>query len=249
MESAIRPEFKVLSSETIERVIGEAKDILHELGFFLENQEALELLEAAGADIDAKHRQVFLSPDMIDRAVKSAPSSLCLYDTGGAKVVELGGDTVCFDPGSAALNILDPETNEIRPALTPDFVAFSKVVDQLEHIRAQSTAMICSDVPQGMVDRYRLYLALLYSKKPVVTGTFAKESFNIMKEMLIAVRGSVEALKQKPLAIFDACPSPPLKWSDLTCQSLIDAARAGIPSEFVSMPLTGATAPITLTWA
>ena len=126
MESAIRPEFKVLSSETIERVIGEAKDILHELGFFLENQEALELLEAAGADIDAKHRQVFLSPDMIDRAVKRAPSSLCLYDTGGAKVVELGGDTVCFDPGSAALNILDPETNEIRPALTPDFVAFSK---------------------------------------------------------------------------------------------------------------------------
>jgi len=246
MESAIRPEFKVLSSETITRVIGEAKDILQELGFFLENQEALELLDAAGAGIDAKCRQVFLSPDMIDRAVKSAPATVCLYDTAGTKVVELGGDTVCFDPGSTALNVLDPKTNEIRPALTPDFIAFSKVVDQLEHIRAQSTAMICSDVPQDMADRYRLYLALLYSKKPVVTGTFAKESFNIMKEMLIAVRGSAEALKQKPLAIFDACPSPPLKWSDLTCQSLIDAARAGIPSEFVSMPLTGATAPITL---
>jgi len=97
-----------------------------------------------------------------------------------------------------------------------------------------------------MADRYRLYLALLYSKKPVVTGTFAKQSFEIMKDMLIAVRGSAESLKQKPLAVFDACPSPPLKWSDLTSQSLIDAARAAVPSEFVSMPLTGATAPITL---
>jgi trimethylamine--corrinoid protein Co-methyltransferase len=97
-----------------------------------------------------------------------------------------------------------------------------------------------------MADRYRLYLALLYSSKPVVTGTFAKESFGLMQQMLIAVRGSASALRDKPLAIFDACPSPPLKWSDLTCQSLIDAARAGIPSEFVSMPLTGANAPVTL---
>ena len=246
MESAIRPEFKILRSITIEGVIKEAKDILHVLGFYLENREALELLDATGAKIDEKSHRVFLPQDMVERAIETAPSTICLYDTGGAKVVELGGDTICFDPGSAALNILDPETKEIRSALTPDFVAFSKVVDQLEHIRAQSTAMICSDVPQGMADSYRLYLALLYSKKPVVTGTFAKESFNLMREMLVAVRGSSEALKQKPLAIFDACPSPPLKWSDLTCQSLIDAARAGIPSEFVSMPLTGATAPITL---
>ena len=42
------------------------------------------------------------------------------------------------------------------------------------------------------------------------------------------------------------CPSPPLLWSDLTCQNLIDCARAGIPAELVSMPLAGATAPVTL---
>jgi trimethylamine--corrinoid protein Co-methyltransferase len=35
-------------------------------------------------------------------------------------------------------------------------------------------------------------------------------------------------------------------WSDLTTQSLIDAAKSDIPSEFVSMPLSGSTAPITL---
>jgi trimethylamine--corrinoid protein Co-methyltransferase len=66
---------------------------------------------------------------------------------------------------------------------------------------------------------------------------------------LEAVRGSSEALRKKPLAIFDACPSPPLKWSNLTTQSIIDCARAGIPSEFVAMPLAGATAPATLSGA
>ncbi len=75
------------------------------------------------------------------------------------------------------------------------------------------------------------------------------ESFKPMLEMLKIIRGGSDNLKEKPLAIFDACPSPPLKWSNLTTQSVIDCARAGIPSEFVSMPLAGATAPVTLAGA
>jgi trimethylamine--corrinoid protein Co-methyltransferase len=246
MSQAIRPQIQLLDDATIREVIEEAERILLEIGFYLENPEALEILVDKGARLDEAGGRVYLSPGMVHKAVGNAPSTVQLYDSAGEPAVQLGGENVCFDPGSAALNILDPDTNEIRPARTADFVAFSKVVEQLEHIKAQSTAVICSDVPQGMADRYRLYLALVYCSKPVVTGTFVKRSFPIMKEMLVAVRGSAEALRQKPLAVFDACPSPPLKWSDLTCQSLIDAARSGIPSEFVSMPLTGATAPITL---
>jgi trimethylamine--corrinoid protein Co-methyltransferase len=64
--------------------------------------------------------------------------------------------------------------------------------------------------------------------------------------MLVAVRGSEKNLADKPLAIFDACPSPPLKWSNLTTQSLIDSARAGVPSELISMGMTGATSPVTM---
>jgi trimethylamine--corrinoid protein Co-methyltransferase len=67
--------------------------------------------------------------------------------------------------------------------------------------------------------------------------------------MLASVRGGSRGLREKPLAIFDACPSPPLTWTNLTTQSVIDCARAGIPSEFVAMPLTGATAPVTLAGA
>ena len=246
MNETIRPQIQLLDKGTIEEVLEEAKRVLSALGFYLENREALEILREAGASLDEASGRVFLPPEMVDVAVAAAPSTIRLYDSAGDPAVELGGENVCFDPGSAALNILDSDTGEIRPARTPDFVAFSKVVEQLEHIKAQSTAVICSDVPQGMADRYRLYLALLYCSKPVITGTFSKHSFPIMREMLACVRGGAEALRQKPLAVFDACPSPPLKWSDLTCQSLIDAARSGIPSELVSMPLTGANAPITL---
>jgi trimethylamine---corrinoid protein Co-methyltransferase len=246
LNPTIRPQIRLLDDATIREVLTEAKRILSQLGFFLENRQAIEILEAAGARLDDSEGRVFLPPDLVEKSVAAAPSTVRLYDSRGNPAAELGGDNVCFDPGSAALNILDPDTDEMRPARTPDFAAFSKVVEQLKHIKAQSTAMICSDVPRDMTDRYRLYLALLFCRKPVITGTFAKKSFSIMQEMLEVVRGGSEALRQKPLAVFDACPSPPLKWSDLTCQSLIDAAGAGIPSEFVSMPLSGANAPVTL---
>ncbi len=58
--------------------------------------------------------------------------------------------------------------------------------------------------------------------------------------------GGRDALKAKPRAVFDVCPSPPLNWSGFASQNLIDLARAGVPAEIVSMPLAGATAPVTL---
>jgi trimethylamine--corrinoid protein Co-methyltransferase len=80
----------------------------------------------------------------------------------------------------------------------------------------------------------------------VITGAFAVETWSIMKDLLVAAVGSEEALAAKPVAIFDVCPSPPLLWSEITCQNMIDCARAGIPAELVSMPLAGATGPATL---
>ncbi len=106
--------------------------------------------------------------------------------------------------------------------------------------------MVCSDVAEEIGDLYRLYLALLFMRKPIITGAFRKDTWWTMRELLAAARGGAAALAEKPLAVFDVCPSPPLLWSDLTCQNLIDCARSGIPAQLVSMPLTGATSPVTL---
>jgi trimethylamine--corrinoid protein Co-methyltransferase len=78
---------------------------------------------------------------------------------------------------------------------------------------------------------------------------FRKDTWWTMKEMLAAAAGGERELAEKPLAVFDVGPSPPLLWSDLTCQNLIDCARRMIPAELVSMPLAGATAPVTLAGA
>lgn len=242
-----RPKLDMLSASFIDQIVSEALDVLGKTGVLVENDEGLQLLADAGCE--CKGQTVFFKEDLVEQSLKTTPHSIKMYDRSGDLAMNLKGDAVHFDPGSGALTILDPATLEERDPVTRDLVRFAILTDALSNIAAQSTEMISTDVPKAMQDRYRLYIGLLFCKKPVVTGTFAMDSFEIMKDMLVAVRGSEEALKEKPLAIFDCCPSPPLKWSNLTCQNLIDASKAGIPAELISMPLTGATAPVTLSGA
>ncbi|MCX7975075.1 MAG: trimethylamine methyltransferase family protein [Candidatus Aminicenantes bacterium] len=247
MISPIRPKINLLSPELVTKIIDEAILLLEKVGVMVENEEARSLLALAGAKVNKDNQRVYFPDFLVEESLKKVPKVIYLYDRTGEKAFTLGGDEVHFNPGSAAITILDSETHSLRPAVTSDLVKLSQLTELLSHLDFQSTALVSSDVPQEMADSYRLYIALLFCSKPVVTGTFRVESFEIMKEMLVAMRGSQSLLKDKPLAIFDACPSPPLKWSDLTAQSLIDAARLGQPSELISMGLTGATSPVTIT--
>lgn len=235
---------QVLDEDHKNKIYNEAKDILENLGIFLENKDAKELFKNEG--ISNEGSRYFIPSDLVEKCLKTVPNEIKLFDREGQEHITLANDNVHYDPGSAAILYLDETTGEIRNAVKEDFVRFSKVVEHLKYIEAQSTALIYQDVPKEAQDWHRLSIALANCYKPVVTGLFRKESFPIMKELLLSCRLSEDDLARKPLAIFDACPSPPLKWSDLTTQSLIDAALSMIPSEFVSMPLAGASAPMSL---
>jgi len=241
-----RPKVELLSRSFIEKIVDEAFLLLERHGVFVENAEARSLFKEAGMPVDETNLRVLINRKLIEDSLALTPLTVKLYDRAGSKEFVVGHDNVHFDPGSAAVKILDHSTQQERKPETADLVRLARLTESCEHIHFQSTALVSSDVPEIIADSYRLYLGLQFSSKPVVTGTFRTEGFRPMFEMLAAVRGGDEELRRKPLAIFDACPSPPLKWSNLTTQSLIDCARAGIPSELISMGLTGATSPVTI---
>src|SRR5512137_1837893 len=246
MIEAKRPKLELLGREFVEKIVDEGLTLLERQGVMVENAEALKLLGDAGATIDRATQRVRMGRKLLESALALTPAEIDLYDRNGAKPFAVHGDEVHFDPGSAAVTMLDHATQSERKAATGDVVDFYKLVETLENIHFQSTGLIAADVPAPVSDDYRLYLGLCLSEQPFVTGTFRVEGFKPMKDMLAAVRGGEAELGRKPLAIFDACPSPPLKWSNLTTQSLIDSARAGIPSELISMGMTGATSMATI---
>jgi len=243
----MRPTLKLLDNNLIERIISEATQVLCTLGVEIHNEGILALLSDHGARVDHKRHHVTFTDDIIEKALGTAPGSFRLYDVNGARTHDFSDYNVYFTPGSAALHVLDYSTNKIRQPSTLDYVNYVKVVSRLEHIASQSTALIPGDVHEKISDSYRLFLSFLYGEKPVVTGTFTIESFEVMKDLQLAIRGSEEGLKAKPLTIFSCCPTSPLKWSAVTSQNVVDCAKYSIPVEFISMPLSGFIAPVTLT--
>ncbi len=239
-------QLELLTPELIARILDEAFQLLISTGVKVQSAEARRLLAEAGAQVD-EGRQVVAIPERLGReALASAPTRFHLYDAAGEPAVVYGGDAVHFDPGSSGVSILDPETLEHRPSTTPDLVRLVKVAEMLPQYDAQSTALVCNEIPKEIGDIYRLYLVLMHSAKPIVTGAFSAGSGGRMFDMLALASGGRQQLREKPRAIFDVCPTPPLIWSEFGAQNLMDLARAGVPAEIVSMPLAGAAGPVTL---
>jgi trimethylamine--corrinoid protein Co-methyltransferase len=242
-----QPKLELLDRELIERILGEAFELLLKPGVKVQSAEARELLAQAGATLDGDVAHI---PEAIARnALASVPRDFWVHTRAGEPVVHYGGDDVHFDPGSSGVQVLDSDTLEHRPSQAADLVRLIKVAELLPQYAAQSTAIVCHDVPKPIGDLYRLFLVLMYSDKPIITGSFTKQTTQVMIDLLAIDSGGRDALKTKPRAVFDACPSPPLNWTEFGATNLIDLARAGVPAQIVSMPLAGATAPVTLAGA
>jgi trimethylamine--corrinoid protein Co-methyltransferase len=242
----MQPGFQVLSVESISRIIEQALGLLINPGVMVGSQEALDLLQSSGATVKSTDGAVCIPEQLALKALESTPKSFSLYNTRGEPTVAYSGNQVHYDPGSSGVNILDSETLEHRPSQSSDLLKIIKITETLPAYDAQSTAVICHDVPEEIGDFYRLYLVLMHSAKPVITGAFSNDTSEVMFELLNIMGDGELTPAGMPRAIFDVCPSPPLNWTKFASQSLIDLARANIPAQIVSMPLTGAASPVTL---
>ena len=242
----MQPKIELLSQDLIDRILDEAFQLMMKPGIKVQYAEARALLSSAGCEVDEASEVVRIPESVARTALETVPSHFVLYDREGNPKVTYGGDAVHFDPGSSGVHVLDPETLEHKPSYTADLVRLVKVAEMLPQYDAQSTAVVCNEVPKEIGDFYRLYLVLLHSGKPIVTGAFSNDTLHVMIDMLAIFAGDRKALAEKPQAVFDVCPSPPLIWSKFGAGNLIELARADVPAEMVSMPLAGAAAPVTL---
>ena len=237
---------QLLSKQQRERIHLASLKILEEVGVMIQNETALNLVADHGAEVDVKKQIARIPQYLVNDALVKAPSTISMFSRDGKNDLVLETNRVHFDPGSSTYYLLDSETLEIRRPVSKELADFVRLTDALEHIRAQSTALVVPDVPTEVGDSYRLYIVLKNSPKTIVTGSFGTGGLSDMKDMLAVVVGGEEELARKPLAIFDACPSAPLKWGDFIIQDVMDCARYGIPAEILPMPQLGATGPVTL---
>jgi len=236
----------MLSKKEIETIHATSLRVLETVGVEIDNENVLKILSDADARVDFQRKIVYIPSELVEESLKRVPPEIRLCGFDDKHDILFARNNVYFNPGSTALYMLDRETMAMRRPDAKDFSDFVRLTDALEYIHAQSTAMTVGDVPDDLVDRYRFYLILKNSMKPIIAGAFTIEGLYDMKHMLEIVLGGEEALQKRPCLLMDVCPSPPLKWSKMTSQNLIDSAKFNIPIEIIPAPQLGSTAPVTL---
>ena len=244
----MKPSLNILEDELIDQILEEAKRILSEIGVEVRGVALRQMLLDSGLQMSGD--RILFPPDVVDQAIATTPRSFTLYDRDGKPHAELGGDNVHFVPGSSGLKMLDHRTGQTRLANTADFVEYIRLADGLEHIAYLATAFSTNDDIEPQVsDVWRLYLSLTNSRKPVVSGAFTEHGVPRMAQMMQLFRHDHADLIARPLSIFTITATGMFRYSEDSCQNLLDCVAAGIPVEIVPVTLMGLIAPVTLVGA
>ena len=237
---------KTLTDEQVKTIHEHALNILEETGVRFQSLEALQLLEKIGAKVDYEKEVARFGRDLVEDAIRTTPESFTLYNRYKEPVAEIGGNNVYFDPGSATIRFLESDGKTARPTVGSDLEKIAQVTEALDSIALVSTALTPSDIPEMVGDGFRVYALLKNSTKPFVGGAFSSEGVGLIHELLAIAAGGPEELKKYPRMVLDICSTAPLKWSEIACQNIFDAARLGLPIEYISVPMIGASSPATI---
>jgi len=246
----MRPTLNIITPELCARVLAEAGRVLAETGMEMRGAQMRQRLLDHGLKTTPDGVRILFPPDVVDRALQSAPKSFTLYDRDGAPHAELGGNHVHYVPGSSGLKILDHRTGETRLTNSTDFIEYARLCDGLEHIAYLATAFSTNkDIESQVSDAWRLYMLLVTSKKPMVSGAFTEHGVPRMRDMMQLFRRDRAELVAKPMSIFTITATGNFRYSEDSCQNMLDCVEAGIPVEIVPVTLMGLIAPVTLVGA
>ena len=248
--SQMRPSLNILSPELTGQIVDEAMRVLAQVGMEIRGKEMRQRLLDHGLPLDHTGERVLFPRTVIEKAIADAPRSFWLYDRAGERHADIGGDRVHFVPGSSGLKVLDHRTGETRLANSTDFVEYVRLGDGLAHIPYLATAFSTNDDIEAQVsDAWRLYMTLTNSNKPVVSGAFTEQGVPRMVEMMQLFRRDRADLIARPMSIFTITATGNFRYSEDSCQNLIDCVEAGIAVEIVPVTLMGLVAPVTIVGA
>jgi len=220
--------------------------VLEQTGIWVELEEALDIFGDGGCSVDRETQIVKIPPHVVEGAIASAPASivLCGRDPRNDILIEPG--RVGFSNFGEGIKVIDPYTGELRASTKKDMGDIARLVDALPEVDVFEMAVVSSDQPPATTSLHNHEAALVNQTKPISGGPLDGRAVHTTVEMLAAIQGSPEAVRERPMMIMGTCPVSPLKLVKDFCEIVIEAARVGLPSCVLSMAMAGGSSPVTL---
>jgi len=237
----IRPRLTVLDELQVNQVHDYSLRILATTGVRVDSQPARRILVRAGAKEDGD--RVLIPGSLVERSLRSAPSSLEIFDRRGNPAFGLGdGAETRFGIGVTALNYQDPMTDEIEPFARRHMEAVVRLGQTLSSFDAISTVGVIQDTPADQSDLFATLEMTANSTKPLVVLVSDDERYPAVLDLVEHLHPDVA---EKPFIIPYFNPVTPLVINRGTADKMTATIERGLPFIYSNYGMAGATMPIT----
>lgn len=237
----------MFSNDELEEIHYATLEVMEQVGIKVFCDEALEILDGAGAEVDRSTNTVMFPQWLVEDAIRSAPKKILLAGRDPKHDMICEGRRVGFTNFGAGVMIVDPYTGELKETTKKDVGLTALVCDALDNVDIYSSAVVGRDMPEASVDLHEAEAFLSNTTKHCqhidLTGGSGARGF---LEMGAAIVGGMDELRRRPIISALVCPVSPLQLHTNTCEVIIEFAKAGVPVNVLSMAMSGASSPITL---
>ena len=245
----IRPaRLRSLTKDKVKILHEASLEILAHTGVRFFNDEAIALFKKAGVKV-IDGNLVCIPPHIVERAIRTVPKSVTIYDQTGKRAMVLGGHRSYYGPGSDCMHIYDLNSWERRNAVLEDVVNGVRLVDALPHLDFVMSMFLPSDVPEDFYERRQMAVMLQESTKPIVFVGIDDYSTVHAISMAEIVAGSADQLQRYPFVINYVNTVSAFQHNDESVCRLLYAAERNLPTIYAPGNSRGITAPITIAGA
>jgi trimethylamine---corrinoid protein Co-methyltransferase len=221
-------------------------EVLERTGVWVELEEALDIFADGGCRVDRETRTVRIPPHVVEDAIASAPPSVVLCGRDPKNDIVVGAGRVGFSNFGEGIKVVDPATGELRASTKQDLCDIARLVDALPEVDVFEMAVVSGDQPPESFSLHNHEAAIVSQTKPISGGAQDGRAVHTTVEMLAAVQGGPDAVRERPMMVMGTCPVSPLKLVKDFCEIVIESARVGLPSCVLSMAMAGGSSPVTL---
>lgn len=236
--------YEPVPGELAAQLIEGALTLMHDCGVaFDPDTSAMTLFREAGCDVSTDGTVRFPAQVVRD-ALASSAKAVRLWDRPGQRCIELDDRHTWFMPGMTCIKVFDLDSGEARASNGEDLARVTRLADALPNMDAVCVAVknvARSDI-HGEVEEFAIMAA--NTTKPLEYLCENAESLDPVLEMATAIRGGRAALFEKPYFLQIITPLP-LNYPRAHVEQLVKCVQAGVPVSVGTLPIGGASTPIT----
>ncbi len=237
---------EVLSKDAREDIHLASLELLKEMGVKVYSKEALRILEESGAKVDQEKQMAYIPPYLVEEALKKTPKYVKLCARNPKYDVILDGKHICCSTDGTGMYTIDLDTGERRPSTKDDVAKSARIINALEDADLYYPLVTPLDFPKHAHVLHEFDAAINNLEKHFMSGaTYLREEATYLIKMASAVVGGIEELRKRPIISAVACMMSPLILPLGETDAALEFSKYGIPVVPMTMPLLGATGPIT----